>query len=241
MAGHSKYANIKHRKNAQDSKRSKLFTKLIRQIQTAARNGPDPKVNPMLRIACENARVLGLNKDRVEAAIERANQGGATKDEYESIRYNAIYGEVAIIIELSTDNRNRSAGEVRSILTKNGGLLAETGSADYLFRHIGLIEYNANNIFEEKLTETCLELDVLDIVTEEERHYIKTRPESLHKILSALTAVYGDAENAQLYWEPINYLTISKEKEDKLHHIIELLEELDDIDEVYTNVEFKGN
>src|SRR5688500_19474855 len=202
MAGHSKVKHIMHRKGAQDKKRSAAFSKLSREITVAAKSGmPDPDMNPRLRLAVNNARAASMPKDNIQRAIDKASMGDA--DDYEEIRYEGYGpGGVAIIVEALTDNRNRTATNVRTAFSKNGGNMAATGAVSHGFERMGMIEYPASAGGEEKVLEAAIEAGADDVQSDDEGHTIWTGMEALHDVARALEASLGEAESVKLGWKP---------------------------------------
>lgn len=236
MAGHSQFANIKHRKGAQDAKKAKLFTKLLREITVAAKTGqPDPEFNPRLRNGIIAARVANMPKDRIDAAIKKVI-AGSEGDNFENIRYEG-YGPngVAIIIEALTDNRNRTAGEVRSILTKNGGSLGETNSVAFMFDRIGLIEYEAKIATEEKMLEAAIEAGAQDVESNSDWHAVICAPEDFSSVQDALIAKFGDPKTAKLDWKAKTTTELDFESAEKILKLVDLLEDCDDVQLVTGN------
>lgn len=238
MAGHSKFKNIMHRKGAQDAKRAKTFTKLVREIITAARLGqPDPAFNARLRSAIAAARALNVPKANIENAVKR---GSSTTDgdNYDEIRYEGYApGGIAIIVEALTDNRNRTASEVRSAFTKHGGALGETGSLTFMFDRIGLIEYSASVANSDAMFEAVLEAGADDCESDEDLHIISCAPDSFNEVRDGLAAKFGDAETGRLSWRPQNTIRVEGEAAEKLLKLIDVLEDNDDVQFVYGNYE----
>ena len=237
MAGHSQFKNIMHRKGAQDAKRAKLFAKLAREITVAAKSGmPDPKQNPRLRGAITNARHENMPNDRINKALQKgtSNEEG---NNYEEIRYEGIgNGGVFFIIETLTDNRNRTASEIRTIFNKNGGSLGETGTASFNFQKIGEIRYNQVNISKEKFFDFAIEKNALDVF-EEGNFIISTcYSESFSKFKDELEIKFGEPTKSNLIWQAKNYIKVDIEVEKKILLLIELLEENDDVQHVYSNI-----
>jgi len=242
MAGHSKFKNIQHRKGAQDKKRAKVFTKLIREIVTAVKAGStNPDNNPRLRTALATARSQNLPKERIDKAINSA--GDVNTENYTEIRYEGYApGGIAIIVEALTDNKNRTAAEVRSSFTKYGGNLGETGSVNFLFKHCGVIQYNSATASNEELLENAIEAGADDIISDESLHTIYTDIENFSKVLEFLTDKYGIAEESYIGWIPLNTVVIDdKEKAEKLLKLVEILEESDDVQNVFGNYELSDN
>ena len=235
MAGHSKFKNIMHRKGAQDKKRSALFSKLSREITVAARMGlPDPAMNARLRAAVITARKEGLPKDNIERSINKAAGGDAAN--YEEIRYEGFGpGGVALIIESLTDNRNRTATNVRTIVSKNGGNLGAGGSVSHGFDRLGLISYGAAAGDAERVFEAALEAGAEDVSSSEEGHEIWTALDSLHEVAKALEPVLGEPEGAKLAWRPQTMVTVGEEDAAKLLKLIDALDDDDDVQTVWGN------
>ncbi|MFN7037972.1 MAG: YebC/PmpR family DNA-binding transcriptional regulator [Alphaproteobacteria bacterium] len=237
MAGHSKFKNIMHRKGAQDKKRAKVFTKLIREIYTAARTGQaDPNFNPRLRLAISNARALNLPKDKIDNAVKKGSSP-TTGENYEEIRYEGYApGGIALIVEALTDNRNRTASDVRSSFTKLGGNLGETGSVNFMFDRIGLIEYNKDIASDEEIFEAALEAGADNCESDDLNHQITCNPDNFNEIREALANKFGEPENSQLSWKAQNFISIDDlDQAIKLMKLIELLEDSDDVQNVYGN------
>ena len=237
MAGHSQFKNIMHRKGRQDKARSKLFGKLAREITVSAKMGqPDPTFNPRLRAAILAARAENMPKDNIERAIKKSQGGDA--ESYEEIRYEGYGpGGVAVIVEALTDNRNRTAGDVRAVFTKNGGNLAETGAVSFLFDHVGVVEYDAKIATADALLEAAIEAGAEDVVASEDGHQIFTTVDTLRDIAKALEAKFGEPRKAALMWKPQNTIALEDDKGEKLIGLIEALEEHDDVQNVYANFE----
>jgi YebC/PmpR family DNA-binding regulatory protein len=235
MAGHSKFKNIMHRKGAQDKKRSALFSKLSREITVAARMGlPDPNMNARLRQAVITARKEGLPKDNIERSINKASGGDAAN--YEEIRYEGFGpGGVALIIEALTDNRNRTATNVRTAVSKNGGNLGAGGSVSHGFDRLGLISYPAAAGNAEKVFEAALEAGAEDVSSSEEGHEIWTALDSLHEVAKALESVLGEADGAKLAWRPQTMVTVGEDDAGKLLKLIDALDDDDDVQTVWGN------
>jgi len=240
MAGHSKFKNIQHRKGAQDKKRAKVFTKLVREIITAAKSGaPDPQSNPRLRNSIIAARSQNLPKERIDRAISAASDV-ANHENYSEIRYEGFApGGIAIIVEALTDNKNRTAAEVRSAFTKFGGNLGETGSVSYLFDHVGVVEYPETIGSIEDVLESSIEASAKDVVTDGDSHLIYTDIENFSQCLELLSNKYGDPVESYIGWMPANTITITdKEQAEKLLRLVDTLEESDDVQKVFGNYEF---
>jgi YebC/PmpR family DNA-binding regulatory protein len=237
MAGHSQFKNIMHRKGRQDAAKSKLFGKLAREITVSARVGlPDPAMNPRLRAAIIAARAENMPKDNIERAIKKAQGGDA--ETYEQIRYEGYGpGGVAVIVEVLTDNRNRTAGEVRATFTKSGGNLAETGAVSFMFDHLGIIEYDAKAASADVMFEAALEAGADDVVSSETGHEIYVAQDRFGSVAKALEAKFGEPRKAALVWRPQNTVSLDDEQGEKLLRLIESLNEHDDVQNVYANFE----
>lgn len=238
MAGHSQFANIKHRKGAQDAKKAKLFTKLQREITVAAKTGqPDPNFNPRLRNAIIAARSCNMPKDKIEAAIKKASSVGEG-DNFEEIRYEGYgIGGVALIVQALTDNRNRTAGEVRSIFTKAGGSLGETGSVSFMFDHIGLIQYKSQICDEEKMFEAALEAGANEVESDADFHTVICSPNEFSIVRDALIEKFGDPEVARLDWKAKDLIKLNLEQAQKITKLVDNLEDSDDVQLVSGNYE----
>jgi YebC/PmpR family DNA-binding regulatory protein len=238
MAGHSQFKNIMYRKGAQDKKRAKIFTKIIRELTTAARTGlPDPAANPRLRAAVLSARQANMPKDTVERAIRRG-AGGEGGEAYEEIRYEGYGpGGVAVIVEALTDNRNRTASEVRAAFTKAGGALGETNSVSFQFEHVGEIAYPAGTASADDMLEAAIEAGASDVISDADGHVVISAPEDFNSVRDALESRFGPAESARLAWRPLNSAVIDEETATSLFKLIETLEDSDDVQNVYANFE----
>lgn len=236
MAGHSQFKNIMYRKGAQDAKKARLFTKLAREIMVAAREGqPDPSVNPRLRSAIAAARKACVSKDRIDMAIKKG-KGELEGEHYEEIRYEGYGpGGVAFIIDALTDNRNRTASEVRAAFSKNGGNLGETGSVNFMFDRIGRIDYPARVAGAEAMFEAVVEAGAEDVTSDEDWHEVVTTPENFSAVREALVKKFGEPETAKLDWKPKDKITVDVEKAQKIMHLVEALEDLDDVQNVAGN------
>ena len=234
MAGHSKFANIKHRKNAQDAKRAKLFTKLVREVMVAASQGlPEPENNPRLRYALANARKAGVPKDRLTTAMQQKNNDASGSDWIE-IRYEGYApGGVPLVVEALTDNKNRTAAEVRSAFSKAGGNLGETGSVSFLFDHIGLFVYESSVCKEEEAFEAAIECGADNMEAEEDKYIFTCANDAFSAVRDALTEKLGEYESADLVWSPQNPMTVDEEQAEKIAKLVDVLEENDDVQNVY--------
>ncbi len=236
MAGHSQFKNIMHRKGAQDAKRAKQFARLSREIEVAARLGaPDPDQNPRLRSAISAARAGNMPKDRIERAINKAS-GPGDGAILEEVRYEGFGpGGVAIIVEALTDNRNRTAAEVRSTFGKLGGNMGETGSVGFMFDHVGQLLYPAETASADDMFEAALEAGAGDVVTDASGHEITTAPEDFHKVSAALEARFGVPREAALTWKPQTTVAIDEDAAPTLIKLLGTLEDCDDVQSVCAN------
>jgi len=237
MAGHSQFKNIMHKKGRADKARAKLFSKLAREITVAAKLGmPDPAFNPRLRAAILAARAENVPKDNIERAIKKS-QGGDTEN-YDEIRYEGYApGGVAVIVEALTDNRNRTAGEVRAIFTKNGGNLAETGAVSFMFDRVGVVEYDAGVASADAMLEAAIEAGAEDVISNEDGHQIFTTPDTLAEVAKALEAKFGEPRKSALTWKPQNSVSVDDDAGEKILKLIESLDDNDDVQNVYANFE----
>ncbi|MCL6698492.1 YebC/PmpR family DNA-binding transcriptional regulator [Sphingomonas sp. NSE70-1] len=235
MAGHSKFKNIMHRKGAQDKKRSAMFSKLSREITVAAKMGlPDPDMNPRLRAAVLAAKAQSMPKDNIQRSIDKAVKGEG--DNYEEIRYEGFGpGGVSIIVEALSDNRNRTATNVRTIFSKNGGNLGASGSVSHGFDRMGLIEYGAAAGDGDKVLEAAIDAGADDVQSDEEGHEIWTSIDALHEVAKALEGSLGEAEAVKLGWKPQNETTVTGGDAEKLMKLIDQLEDDDDVQTVWGN------
>jgi YebC/PmpR family DNA-binding regulatory protein len=237
MAGHSQFKNIMHRKGRQDAVRSKLFGKLAREITVSAKLGlPDPDMNPRLRAAILAARAENMPKDNIERAIKKAQGGDA--ENYDEVRYEGYGpGGVAVIVEALTDNRNRTASDVRSVFSKNGGNLAETGAVSFMFDHVGVVEFAPGVADAETMFEAALDAGADDVVSSEGGHEIYVTQDRLRDVAKALEAKFGEPRKAALVWKPQTTLPLQDLEGEKLLRLIESLEDHDDVQHVYANFE----
>jgi YebC/PmpR family DNA-binding regulatory protein len=237
MAGHSKWAIIQHRKGRQDAVRSKLFSKLAKEITVAAKMGdPDPEKNPRLRLAVKEAKSVSVPKDVIERAIKKSQGGDA--ESYDEIRYEGYGpGGVAVIVEAMTDNRNRTASTVRSTFTKCGGNLGETGSVSFMFDRKGQILFSAAVGDEDTVMMAALEAGAEDVETSEEGHAIFCADTDLNEVSNVLEATLGESESTKLIWKPQTTTELDLEGMEKLMKLIETLEDDDDIQRVTANFE----
>lgn len=237
MSGHSKFKNIMYRKGAQDAKRARLFSKIGREITIAAKSGGhDPEFNPRLRAIIATAKANSMPKDNIERAIKKAE--GSDDANYEEIRYEGYGpGGVAIVVETLTDNRNRTASDVRTAFTKHGGNIGSSGSVVHGFDRLGYIAYPANAGSAEKVFEAALEAGAEDVESSDDGHEIWTAPDGLHEVAHALEATLGEAQAVKLAWKPQTSVDVSLDDAGKLMKMIEALEDSDDVQDVYGNYE----
>jgi YebC/PmpR family DNA-binding regulatory protein len=236
MAGHSQFKNIMHRKGKQDKMRSKIFSKLSREITVAAKAGlPDPSANSRLRLAIQNARAENLPKDNIERAIKKA--AGGDVDSYEAIRYEGYGpGGVAVIVEALTDNRARTAPNVRSYFAKLGGNMGETGSVSFMFNKVGEIVYPKSKASADAMLDAAIEAGADDVVSDD-AHTVTCAFESIGDVSAALAAKFGDAETVKIVWKPTVMAPLDFEKAESLMKLVDILDEDDDIQNVFTNAD----
>ena len=237
MDGHSQFKIIMHRKGRQDAQKSKLFGKLAREITVAAKLGaPDPAMNPRLRAAVIAARQENMPKDNIERAIKKAI--GGESENYDEIRYEGYGpGGVAIIVEALTDNRNRAASDIRSYFTKSGGNLGETGSVAFMFDRVGAIEYDRSVASDDAMLDAAIEAGADDVISNESGHEIYVSPENLRDVARALEAKFGEPRKAALTWKPQNMVAVDDETGEKLLKLMDMLNEHDDVQNVFANFE----
>jgi YebC/PmpR family DNA-binding regulatory protein len=237
MAGHSKFKNIMHRKGRADSARSKLFSKLSREITVAAKAGlPDPAMNARLRLAVNNAKGESLPKDVIDRAIKKASGGDA--EAYEEIRYEGFGpGGVGVIVEVLTDNRNRAASNVRSTFSKNGGNLGETGSVAFMWDRVGQIGYGPEAGTEDQVMEAAIEAGAEDVESDEDGHTIYTAFEQLSEVATALEAALGPAKSTAVAWRPKARTPVTGEAAATLMKLLDALDDEDDVQHVWSNEE----
>lgn len=237
MAGHSQFKNIMHRKGAQDKKRSKMFSKLSKEITVAAKSGmPDPSMNPRLRAAVLAARAQNMPRDNIERAIKKSMEAGG--DNFEEIRYEGFApGGVGVIVEALTDNRNRTASDVRSIFTKYGGNLGETGAVSFMFDRLGEIEYPAKAATADAMIEAALDAGADDCQSDADGHRLYCDAGALHEVGRALEAKFGEPSAARIMWRPQNTVEVDDDKAEKLMKLLDALEDSDDVQNVYANFE----
>ena len=240
MAGHSKWANIQHRKGRQDAKRSKVFSKLSKEITVAAKMGaPDPAFNPRLRLAIQAAKAQSMPKDNIDRAIKKST--AADEANFEEIRYEGFGpAGVGVIVEVLTDNRNRAASEIRASFSKNGGNMGETGSVAFMFDRVGAIEYPADKGDEETVLEAAVEAGADDVDSSDDGHLIYTAADMLAETAGALEASFGEATSAKLIWKPQNTIDVSGDKAATLLKLLNALDDCDDVQDVYANFDISA-
>lgn len=242
MAGHSQFKNIMHRKGAQDARRAKQFAKVLREITVAVRAGsPDPSANPRLRAAMTAGREINMPKDNIERAIKKASGAGAG-DDYAAVRYEG-YGPagVAIIVEGLTDNRNRTASEVRAAFSKHGGSLGESNSVSFMFTHVGVIHFPITVASEEEMFEAAIEAGAENIFLTENGHEIICEMENLFSVRDSLESRFGEPQAAKLDWRPENTVVLDEENARSVLKLIDILEDNDDVQAVYANFDIPDN
>ena len=238
MAGHSQFKNIMHRKGAQDARRARQFAKLIREITVSARTGlPDPALNPRLRTAMAEARVANMPRDTIERAVKKAT-GAAGGEDYVDVRYEG-YGPagVAVIVEALTDNRNRTASDVRAAFNKHGGALGETNSVSFMFSRLGVIEYPATTATADAMLEAAIDAGADNVESGPEGHEITCAPDDWMAVRDALEARFGAPAAAKLDWRPSTSVTLDEDRAISLLKLIDALEDNDDVQNVYANFE----
>jgi len=242
MAGHSQFKNIMYRKGAQDKKRAKQFARLTREIMVAAKSGlPEPDKNPRLRGAIQAARQANMPKDNIDRAIKRA-AGGEDDTNYEEVRYEGYGpGGVAVIVEALTDNRNRTAGEVRSAFSKHGGTLGETNSVSFMFDRMGVITYPAKTASPEAMFEAAAEAGASNVESSAQTHEITCDPDDFSAVRDALTDKFGDPTDADLTWRPQTTVAIDEDQAQTMLKMLDLLDESDDVQRVSANVEISDD
>ena len=235
MAGHSKFKNIQHRKGAQDKKRAKIFSRLAKEITVAAKMGmPDPDSNPRLRTAILAARAQNMPKDNIERAIKKS--ADADGENYDEVRYEGFGpGGIGVIVETLTDNRNRTASDVRSTFSKSGGNMGETGSVSFMFDRVGSIEYGPDAADAETVFEAAIEAGAEDVVSGEDGHEIICSMEDLHGVVDVLAGVLGEPQAASIVWKPQNDVPVDAEAAEKVLKFMDSLDDLDDVQNVYAN------
>lgn len=242
MAGHSQFKNIMYRKGAQDAKRAKQFAKLGKELMVAAKSGlPDPAMNPRLRTAIAAARAANMPKDNIERAIKRGS-GGDDDTIYEEVRYEGYgIGGVAVIVEALTDNRNRTAAEVRAAFNKNGGSLGETGSVGFMFKRVGMVRYKAEVASADEMFEAALEAGAENVESGAGGHEVTSDPDAFNEVRDALEAGFGQPESAGLEWLPQTTVPVAEDQAETLMKMIEALEDSDDVQSVAANFEISDD
>ncbi len=235
MAGHSQFKNIMHRKGRVDAVRSKLFGKLAREITVAAKLGlPDPAMNARLRAAIIAARAENVPKDNIERAIKKAS--GADAESYDEIRYEGYGpGGAALIVEAQTDNRNRTASDVRSAFTKSGGSLAETGAVSFMFDRVGVVEFEAKVADADTMLEAAIEAGADDVRSDESGHEVTCAQDAYGEVSKALEARFGEPRRTALIWKAQNTIAVDDETGEKLIRLVEVIEDQDDVQNVFVN------
>lgn len=241
MAGHSQFKNIMYRKGAQDKKRSKLFSKLAKEITVAAKLGlADPEYNPRLRAAIQDARAENMPRDNIERAVKKSADAGG--ENYEEVRYEGFGpGGVGVIVESLTDNRNRTASSVRSLFAKNGGNLGETGSVSFMFSRLGRIDYAPEAATADAMLEAAIDAGADDCQSSDEGHELFCAPDALHEVASALESKFGEPRSAKIVWKPQNAIEVDDEKAETLIKLLEALDDDDDVQQVYSNFELSDS
>ena len=237
MAGHSQFKNIMHRKGKQDAVRAKIFSKLSREITVAAKAGlPDPDANARLRLAIQNARAESMPKDNIERAIKKAV--GGDSENYDNVRYEGYGpGGVAVIVEALTDNRNRTASNVRSLFTKFGGNLGESGSVAFMFVRVGEIVYPAAKASGDAMLEAAIDAGADDVVSDDSGHTVICAFESIGEVSSALAGKFGEATSVKIVWKPQTMAPVDQEKAESLMKLVDALDEDDDVQVVFSNAD----
>ncbi len=234
MAGHSKFKNIQHRKGAQDKKRAKIFGRLIKELTVAARSGVDPDSNPRLRTALAAARSANMPKDNVERVLKRAE--GGEGESYDEIRYEGYGpGGAALIVESMTDNRNRTASEVRAAFNKYGGSLGETGSVSFMFDRVGQVIYPASTADADRMFEAALEAGADNVESDENGHEITCATEDYNRVSESLFTTFGAAEEAGLVWRPQNTIEVNEAQALTLIKLLDVLDDNDDVQSIASN------
>ena len=240
MAGHSHWAGIKHKKGRADKERSKIFSKLSREITVAAKLGDkDPDMNPRLRTAIQAAKQANMPKDNISRAVSKSEMSG--KKDYENLRYEG-YGpsNVAFIIESLTDNKNRSASSIRTVLQKNGGRLGESGSTSHMFNNCGIIQFEKNKISEEEAFEIAINAGATDCLSLSDVFEIVTEKENFYKVKTELEKKIDTFSYSSIEWRATNFIVLNKEQSEKTLEILSALEELDDVQNIFTNANLEN-
>ena len=239
MAGHSHWAGIKHKKGRADKERSKIFSKLSREITVAAKLGDkDPNINPRLRTAIQAAKHANMPKDNISRAISKSEIDGDKN--YESLRYEGFGpSNIALIIETLTDNKNRSASSIRTVLQKNGGRLGESGSTTHMFSNCGIIHVDKKKIKEDEVFEIAINAGAKDCISLNEIFEIITEKEDFYKIKTKLEKKIDTLNYSAIEWRPLNYVDLNSDKSEKIVEVLTALEELDDVQNIFTNANLK--
>ena len=240
MAGHSHWAGIKHKKGRADKERSKIFSKLSREITVAAKLGDkDPGMNPRLRTAIQAAKQANMPKDNISRAISKSEMN--SNKNYESLRYEGFGpSNIALIIETLTDNKNRSASSIRTVLQKNGGRLGETGSTAHMFSNCGVIHIKKENIQEEEIFEMAINAGAKDCINSENVFEVITKKEDFYKIKTEIEKKITSLNYSSIEWRPLNYIDLTQDNSKKLLEVLSELEELDDVQNIFTNANLKN-
>ena len=240
MAGHSHWAGIKHKKGRADKERSKIFSKISREITVAAKLGDkDPNMNPRLRTAIQAAKQANMPKDNISRAISKSEMSGDKN--YESLRYEGFGpSNVALIIETLTDNKNRSASSIRTVLQKNGGRLGESGSSTHMFSNCGIIHIDKKKIKEEEIFEIAINAGAKDCASIDEIFEIITEKEDFYKIKTELEKKIETFNYSSIEWRPLNYIDLDKDQSEQIIEVLTALEELDDVQNIFTNANLKN-
>ena len=240
MSGHSKWATIKRKKAVADAKRGKVFTRIIKEMMIAARQGGgDPAGNPRLRLAIDNAKAANMPADNIDRAIKKAT-GELEGVTYSELTYEAYGpGGIAFMIEVATDNKNRAVAELRHLLSKHGGAIGESGSVAWMFEHKGVITVKRNGISEDDMMEVVLEIGADDLITDEEVFEVKTLIENFEPVRRELTERKYEIENASIQWVPKNLVKVGGETAEKVIKLMDVIEDLEDVQDIYTNADFE--
>ena len=238
MSGHSKWANIKYKKAAQDAKKGRVFTKIAREITVAVKNGgEDPSANPRLRLALDKAKSVNMPKDNVERAIKKGT-GAGNEDNYEDVMYEGYGpGGVALLVSVLTDNRNRTVADVRRILTRHGGSLGESGCVGWIFERKGVVTVSNKNVDEEKLFNLAIEAGALDINAQDESYEVLVEPQDIERFKGLFAENEITVESAEATMRPKNTIPVERDDAKKLINLLNELDEQDDIQDVYSNFE----
>ena len=241
MSGHSKWASIKHSKGKADKQRSKIFSKLSKEISVAARLGDkDPDMNPRLRSAIQAARSANMPKDNIERAIDKSSIN--TETNYENLRYEGFGPDkIAVIVEALTDNKNRTASNIRTIFVKSGGNLGTQGSASHNFNQLGIIKIDKKEISDEQIFELAIESGANECISLDDYHEIQCEMSEIYNVKKNLEKTISNFISTEIEWVPLNSVNIEKDKEEMVMNFLETLEEDDDVQNVFSNVNFGNN